>query len=208
MKLSLLPKERIFYDLLEKLAGKAEQGILLFKSLINSWDGQHFEIKELKELEHECDGIVQEIMLRLNKTFITPIDREDIHLLTNELDDLVDIIQTLSKRIDLFQIKEINEELKKMTVVLEKSLVIVVGLIKKMRSLKDSQAILEMCRQIHLLESEGDRIYEAALAGLFQGGFSAIEVIKWKEIYDFMELAIDKCEDISDVLWGIVVKYG
>lgn len=208
MRFSLLPREKIFYDLLEKLAGKAEEAMNLFKLLVESWSHSHSSIQALKDLEHECDLIVHEIMVKLNNTFITPIDREDIHLLAKEIDDLVDIIQTLSKRMVIFQIQEVSMDLKEMTTILEKSIVTVVVIVKKIRNLKKSHEILELCIQIHALENEGDRIFEQSLMNIFQNALDPLEVIKWKEIYDFLELAIDKCEDISDIIWGIVVKYG
>src|SRR3989339_1780513 len=112
MRFSLIPKEKAFYDLLEKLSCKAEESVKLFGTLILSWDSAHHAVKGLKDLEHECDLIVREIMVRLNKTFVTPIDREDIHLLAKKIDDLVDIVQALSKRMVLFQIQEVSDDLK------------------------------------------------------------------------------------------------
>lgn len=208
MKFSLLPREKIFYELLEKLVVKAEAAVKLFKVLIESWDSSHTNIQVIKDLEHECDQIVHEIMVKLNKTFVTPIDREDIHLLAKKIDDLVDIVQALSKRMVLFQIQGVTDDLKEMTVILEKSAAIVVIAIQKIRDLKDPREIFELCIQINTLEHEGDRVFEKALGKLFQNAADPLDVIKWKEIYDFLELAIDKCEDISDIIWGIVVKYG
>lgn len=208
MRFSLLPKEMIFYDLLEKLIITAREGMNLFTDLIENWSISHPSIPKIKDLEHECDLIVHEIMVKLNNTFVTPIDREDIHLLAKEIDDLIDIIHTLTTRLVIFQIQEITNELKEMTAILESSIEIIVILIKKIRSLKHSQEILEFCIQIHTLENEGDQVYEKSLAKIFQNESSSLEVIKWKEIYELIELSIDKCEDISDIIWGIVVKYG
>lgn len=207
MKISLLPKEKIFYDHLEKLAAKLAEGMGMFQSLIHDFKKNHPAISGLENLEHDCDKIVHDIMVRLNKSFITPIDREDIHLLAKEMDDLVDIIQTLSKRMILFEINFITETFKEMAIILEKAIFIVVDLIKKIRSLKDISDILEKCIRIHELENEADVLFEKALGKLFHTD-NPIELIKWKEIYDFLERAVDKCEDISDVIWGIVVKYG
>lgn len=207
MKFSLLPKEKIFYELLEKMAVKAEEAVKLFKVLIESWNSSHASIQGLIDLEHNCDQIVHEIMIKLNKSFVTPIDREDIHLLAKKIDDLVDIVQALSKRMVLFQIQGVTDDLKEMTVILEKSVAIVVIAIQKIRDLKDSHEIFELCIHINTLENEGDHVFEKALGKLFQNATDSLDVIKWKEIYDFLEQAIDKCEDISDIIWGIVVKY-
>ena len=208
MKFSFLPKEKIFYALLEKLALKAEEAVKLFKVLVDSWKGSHPAIQGLIDLEHECDQIVHEIMVKLNKTFVTPIDREDIHLLAKNIDDLVDIVHALSKRMVLFHIQEIKPSLKEMTAILEKAASTLVNAIKKIRDLENSQELFDDCIQIHTFENQGDRAYEMALAQLFQDSPDPLEVIKWKDIYDFIEQAIDKCEDISDILWGIGVKYG
>ncbi len=208
MKFSILPKEKIFYDLLENLTVKAEKTVNLFKVLIESWNISHPGIQAIKDLEHESDQIVHEIMVKLNETFVTPIDREDIHLLSKKINNLIDIIQALSKRMVLFQIQGVTDDLKEMTVILEKSVELVVIAVQKIRELKDSQEIFELCIQIHALENEGDRVFEKALGKIFQNATDPLDVIKWKEIYDFLEQAIDKCEDISDIIWGIVVKYG
>lgn len=208
MRFSLLPKENVFYELLDKLAIKAKDSVKLFKILIESWDGSNVNIQPLIDIEHECDDIVHEIMVKLNKTFITPIDREDIHLLAKKIDDLVDVIQALSKRMVLFQIQKVTDDLKKMTVILENSIEIVATVVQKIRNLKNPNELFDLCIQIHTLENEGDRVFEKALAKIFQNAIDPLYVIKWKEIYESLERAIDKCEDISDVIWGIVVKYG
>lgn len=208
MKFSLLPKESIFYQLLEQLAVKSEIAVKLFKELIESWNHSHPALQKLKDLEHECDQIVHEIMVKLNKTFVTPIDREDIHHLTKKMDDVVDIIHALSERMVLFQIQSVTNDLKEMISVLEEAVSILVAAISQIKDLKDSNKIFELCIQIHTLENRGDRLFEKALGKLFLNTTDSLEVIKWKEIYDFLERGIDTCEDIADIIWGIVVKYG
>ena len=208
MKFSLLPKESIFFQLLEQLSIKAGKAIKLFRELIESWSHSHPALQSLKDLEHDCDQIVHEIMVKLNKTFVTPIDREDIHHLTKKMDDVVDIIQALSERMVLFQVRMVTSDLKEMTTVLEEAIDILVIAISQIRDLKDSKHLLELCIQIHTLENQGDRLFEKALGILFLNALDPLEVIKWKEIYDFLEKAIDICEDIADIIWGIVVKYG
>src|SRR6185503_11220048 len=125
MKFSLLPKEDLFYQLLERLAGKGEEAIKLFRELIGSWNHSHPALQSLKDLEHDCDQIVHEIMVTLNKTFVTPIDREDIQHLTKKMDDVVDIIQSLSERLLLFQVRSITDDLKEMTVILDKAIALI-----------------------------------------------------------------------------------
>lgn len=208
MKFSLLPKGNVFFQLLERLSLKADESVQSFKELIGSWSLSHPALQDLRNLEHECDQIVHEIMVKVNKTFITPIDREDIHQLAKKIDDLVDIVQALSERMSLFQIDHVREDLKEMGEILEQAVKCVVLAIQKIRALKDTSGLFDLCVKIHTLENQGDRIFERALGELFQKEKEPIEIIKWKEIYDFLELAIDKCEDIADILWGIAVKYG
>lgn len=208
MKFSFLPRENIFYQLLERLSVKAEEAVKLFGLLLTAWDRSHPALEELRNLEHGCDQIVHEIMVRLNKTFITPIDREDIHHLTKKIDDLADNVQALSERMALFQVKAITDDLKEMAAVLEKAAGLIVTIVSKIKKIKDPNEILELCIQIHTLENQGDRLFEKALGKLFLNAADPLEVIKWKEIYDFLERAIDTCEDIADITWGIVVKYG
>lgn len=208
MKFSLFPKEKIFYELLEQLVNQAEETVHLFKGVIEAWSPSHPNIEKINTLEHSCDAIIHKIMVKLNKTFITPIDREDIHLLAKRVDDVVDLIQSLTKRMVLFQIPSVTPDLKEMTLILEKAIALVGKGVHKIRELKNTPEIFELCVQIHTLENQGDRVFEKTLGELFQNKADPLEVIKWKDLYNFIEMAIDKCEDISDVIWGIVVKYG
>lgn len=208
MRLSFLPKDKVFFQLLENLANTAEKAVKLFRVLVQEWNPQHPGIVRIRDLEHECDLIVHEIMVKLNKTFVTPIDREDIHLLSKKIDDLVDHIHALSERMVLFHIELVTGELIEMADVLERAMEVAVSAIHKIRDLKDTEAIYEECIQIHTLENQGDRLFEKALGNLFQKNAEPLEVIKWKDIYEFLERAIDACEDIADIIWGIVVKYG
>lgn len=208
MKFSLMPKASIFYQLLERLAVNAEKSVQLFKELIGSWNHAHPALQQLKDLEHDCDKIVHEIMVKLNKNFVTPIDREDIHHLAKEMDDVVDIVQGLSQRMVLFQVNSITSELKEMSSVLEEAIAIIVICVSQIKDLKEPSKLFELCIQVHTLENRGDRLFEIALGKLFDKGTDPLEVIKWKEIYSFLERGIDTCEDIADVIWGIVIKYG
>lgn len=208
MKFSLLPKANVFFRLLTQLTINAEKTVELFKELVYSWNPSHPALQNIKNLEHESDLIVHEIMVRLNKSFITPIDREDIHLLTKTMDDVIDTIHALSERMVLFQVRSITDDLKEMTTILEKTVALLVRLVPLIKDIKDPKEIFELCIQVHTLENEGDRHFEKSLGQLFLNAPDPLEVIKWKEIYDFLETAIDTCEDIADIIWGITVKYG
>jgi uncharacterized protein len=208
MKFSLFPKETIFYELLEQLTSHAEQTILLFQKLLESWHPSHPALQELKKIERDGDQIVHKIMVKLNQTFVTPIDREDIHHLAKTLDDIIDLIQALGARMALFKIDHITPELKEMASVLEKAIKVLGLAIPQVKELKDGERLFKLCIEIHTLENQGDQLFEKSLASLFIDTKDPIEIIKWKEIYDFIEEAIDTCEDVADIIWGIIVKYG
>lgn len=208
MRFSLLPRERVFYQLLSELALKASKGAAIFKDLVDHWTLTDTRLQELVDLEHECDLIVHTIMMRLNKTFVTPIDREDIHHLAKKLDDLVDLAQGLSERMCLFGIQQVKPEFKEMTALFAEAAEKVSKATEMIERHMNSPEISKLCIEIHTIENKGDRIFEKALAALFRDGAEALDVIKNKEIYDFIERALDRCEDIADILWGIVVKYG
>jgi uncharacterized protein len=208
MRFSLLPRDRIFYQLLERLAETAEVTVKRFGEMTRTWTPSHQGVQEIRDLEHACDLIVHEIMIKLNKTFVTPFDREDIQELARKIDDLVDSLHALSERMVLFKIKHIRNELKEMAILLEEAMAHAVKAIRGIRNLKNTGAIHKDCIQIHTLENQGDRLFEKALGTLFEPGAEPLEVIKWKELYDFLETAVDECEDIADIVWGIVVKYG
>lgn len=208
MRLSFLPKDKTFFQHLEKLALTAEKTVNKFHEMLVTWDPTSSDVQSIKNLEHECDAIVHEIMVKLNKTFVTPIDREDIHSLCKKIDDLVDNIYALSERMKIFKIQSVKKELIEMAEILQQAMNIAVSAIQKIEKLKNTQLIFNQCLEIHALENQGDRLYGKALAALFEANNNPIDIIKWKDIYNFMEKAIDESEDIADIVWGIAVKYG
>jgi|JI9StandDraft_1071089.scaffolds.fasta_scaffold15424_5 predicted phosphate transport protein (TIGR00153 family) len=208
MRLSFLRKERGFYTLLESLSLEAQGAVKIFLELIDSWQHSHPSLQTIRDIEHTCDKLVHEIMVKLHKTFITPIDREDIHKLAKRIDDLVDIPHAVTERLELFEINKINPEFKELVGVLAQAVDLVVLAITKLRENKKRTEILDCCLAINRLENQGDRVFERALSRLFHDAKDPFAVIKWKELYDSIEQAIDRCEDIADILWGVVVKYG
>lgn len=208
MRFNFFRKSQVFYDLLEELVFSAEKASLIFQDLLNSWSPTHPAIQEIKSLERSCDKIVHQIMVKLHKTFVTPIDREDIHTLASKIDDLIDIIESLTSRMLLYQIKLIPNELKDMSQVLSNAISILKLSVQGIRNLLHSKEILEYCVQIHTLENQGDCLFEKALGNLFLNSMPSLDVIKWLNLYESLENGIDRCEDIADIIWGIVGKYG
>jgi uncharacterized protein len=208
MAFSLIPREEKFFDLFDQQVKALLEAATTFRSLVKDWSPDHPAIQKLRDLEHECDITTHEIMDKLNRTFVTPMDREDIHELAKELDDVIDIIQAISERMLLFRIKETTEDLVELSRILEEAVANVTKAVTSIRQLNRPRRILDYCIEINRLENRGDRTQEKAIENLFNNSKDAIEIIKWKEIYDFAEAAIDKCEDVANTIEGIVVKYG
>jgi len=208
MAFSLIPKEEKFWDLFEQQAKSIEEAAHVFLDLAREWHDKHPGIARLRDLEHECDITTHEIMDKLNRTFVTPIDREDIHQLAKELDDVVDIIQAVSERMLLYNIAKTTDDLIELARTLEEAVVTVSKAVTAIRELNRPRRILDYCIEINRLENRGDRTSERAIGNLFDTNKDPMEVLKWKEIYDSTEGAIDKCEDIANIIEGIVVKHG
>jgi uncharacterized protein Yka (UPF0111/DUF47 family) len=203
---SLIPKEMIFFDLFEEAAKNAHQGALALVDLLENFTNVPDKVKRIKDIEHAGDKITHTTIEKLNQTFITPLDREDIHELICRLDDIIDLIDTAVARMHLYKIDKVTEDAKALGRVLVKATSIIIELLPKMRNLKLSSSLLQDCIAIHTQENEGDRIEQHALASLFENGHDPIFIIKWKDIYEELESATDRCEDVANVIEGIVLK--
>lgn len=208
MAFSLIPKDEKFFDLLEQQVHTIVQAATLFRSMVESWKLDHEAIGKLKELEHEGDITTHEIIDKLNRTFVTPIDREDIHVLATELDDVIDFVQGISALMILFRIEKPTDDLVELAKILEEAASNVAKAVENVRDLSRPRRILDYCIEVNRLENRGDRSWERAIGNLFNNTNNPMDVIKWKEIYDATEAAIDKCEDLANTIEGIVVKNG
>lgn len=203
---NLLPKDRGFFDLFDEAARNVHRGATQLLELLEAYDRLAALAPGIKDTEHEGDRLTHETIGRLNQTFITPLDREDIHRLAAGLDDIVDRIDAAVARLVLYKIARPSEDAKKMARCLVKATGIIVEAMRNLRNLKNRDAILHACVDVHTCENEGDQIEQHALATLFEGHYDPIEVIKWKDIYDDLEAATDHCEDVANVLEAIVLK--
>jgi uncharacterized protein len=161
-------------------------------------------VASIKDLEHEADHITHSVIDRIHKVFVTPIDREDIHLLAQELDDVIDMIDGCARRASMFQIRGSREGARRLTEVLIRATEAIEWAVT---SMKQSKIVEARSREIKRLEEEGDALYNAAVAELFAGSPDPLEVIKWKELYDTIERALDQCEDVANVLESISIKH-
>jgi predicted phosphate transport protein (TIGR00153 family) len=205
---SFIPKEEKFFDLLEEAVENAIKAATTFRTMVENWSLTSPDIQKIRDLEHEGDRMTHEVIDKLNRTFITPIDREDILALTSEIDDVVDILQATTDRMQIYRIGQITPHLKKMADVVVKSTEVIGKAVKSLRDLSHSRRTLDFCIEANRLENEGDTLLKEALRDLFadQQNPNVLEVLKWKEIYEATEYATDKCEDIANVIEGIVVK--
>ena len=203
---SFFPKDEKFFDMFERASSNLIRAGNAFKDLLDDFTNIEHKVKNIKDIEHEGDIITHEIFDKLNRTFITPIDREDIHQINSEVDDVLDFILATADRLLLYKIKKPTPETLKLTDVLISAIEILGKAVNSLKDRKHSRRTLDYCVEINRLENEGDMLHKSAIAELFSDGKDAVEIIKWNDIYDHLESAIDKCEDVADTVEGIVVK--
>ena len=205
-RFSLIPREEKFYDDFKAMADQLRMGARLLEEMVASDPPIADKAHEIKEVEHKCDFLTHEIIQRLNKTFVTPIDREDIHLLARTLDDVMDAIDDAAALIPLYRIEKCRTGTRELTRVISAQ---ADELRKAIDSLENKHAnILDHAVEINRLENEADRIHQNAIGQLFDEERDAIVVMKWKEILDVLEDATDAAEDVANLLENIVVKHG
>ncbi len=202
----LFPREIDFFEIFDRAALNLTKAASLLVSLMENFDNIEERVKEMYEVEQDGDILTHEIMKKLNKTFITPIDREDLHALASRLDDVLDLIWGAVDRLLVFKVKESTKE----AISMSKDLLATVEVIHKaIHKLKDKNYshVQEYCIEINRLENRVDRDFRDALGRLFDEVQDPVLIIKWKEIYEHLENASDKCEDVANVLEAIVLKY-
>jgi predicted phosphate transport protein (TIGR00153 family) len=206
--MKLIPRDEKFYDLFEALAVKIEEGGALFMDILADYKHSEPKVPKLKEIEHEADTITHRTYEKMHRTFLTPLDREDIYTLVNKMDSVLDMIEASVARMYLYKVKEPREELHVLARILVQAIAKIKEVVFALRDKKKSQMIVAACVDINTLENEGDYVTRTAVARLFEGEKDAIELIKWKEILERIEDALDLCEDVSNIVEGIVLKHG
>lgn len=204
--MNLIPRDRSFFKLFSRQAKKVLKASELFKEFVEVYQDLETYSERFSEIEHDGDIAAHEIIDRLNRSFITPLDQEDIHALAHNLDDVVDLIEATAGRTLLYQIPRPTEEMKALADIVLKATRELSKAVDSLDSMKHSRRILDYCIEINRLENEGDRILRETLQRLFNETTDPILLLKWKEIYESLELVIDKCEDIANIIEGIVVK--
>jgi uncharacterized protein len=204
MRLSLVPKEREFFRLFSEMAANVEKAGELLVALMNNFAEAKSFTRQILEHEHVGDKIVHDIVQRLNKTFVTPLEREDIYDLASTMDEILDNIEATADMMLLYKVSEVDPRAREMAVVISKATSVLRkctdGLEKRSKNLRDYWI------EVNRLENDGDRLYRDAVAELFNGDMKCTDIIKWKDVYGTLERAIDDCEHVANILESIVLK--
>jgi predicted phosphate transport protein (TIGR00153 family) len=201
----LIPREERFYANFISLADEIRAGARLLDDMLSSDPPKADRANEIKEVEHKCDFLTHDIIQRLNKTFVTPIDREDIHSMARALDDIMDAIDDAAALIPLYDITTLRWGTRELARVISESADQVRAALTQLEKRK---GVLDHVVEINRLENEADRIHKEAVGRLFAEERDAIAVMKWKELFDLLEDATDRCEDVANLMENIVVKHG
>lgn len=204
LRFRLVPRDESFYELFVRLARKVEDAGLAYQDLISDYQDVGRKAGRLRDLEHEADEVTHEIMKRLNTVFVTPLDHEDIHRLASRLDDVVDHVEAAADLFVLHKIEQPLPEMKSQADVLVQTCTVTRQALETLPRFHDLE---QHWVEVNRLENEGDRIYRRAVADLFGGDHRAMDVLKWKDIIDEVEGAIDQLEDVSNMLEAIALKH-
>ena len=204
-----LPKDRVFYDLFEKVAGNVALMGSQLKEVVNEvdFDKRASLITQLEDLEHDNDELTHRIFTELGRNFITPFDREDIHYLASALDDVADYIYASAKKINFYRVNPNDSGLQKLADMIEQSALQVRNAVVGLRNMRNMRQMTEALVKINSIENQADDIFDMSIERLFATETDAKEVIKKREIYQAMEIVTDKCEDASNVIESIIIKY-
>jgi predicted phosphate transport protein (TIGR00153 family) len=204
MAFSIIPRDKQFFAEFLSLAEEVRSGARALRQMIASDPPDISKAEAIKDIEHACDRTTRSIIDRLNRTFITPLDREDIHALAGSLDDVMDAIDAAAAVIRLYKITKVRHGAKRLVDIVCDS---IDGINEALAALERRDGVLELAAKVKQLEHEADRVHQDAIVELFDQERDPIAVIKWKEIFDFLEAATDRCEDVANLLEGVVVKH-
>lgn len=203
MAFRLIPRDEGFFDLFNELAKRLLTSAALLRDLFAHPERLEELAAAVKVVEHEADHLTHDVSMRLDSSFITPLDREDIHTLAQELDNVVDLINGTARRATMFHIHETREPAKKLCEILMQQ---VKHLERAVTQIRDPRAVAMATREVKALEAQGDTIYHDAMVVLFAGTPDPLDVMKWKEIYDTLEETLDRCQTVAIVLESISLK--
>ena len=204
MRLSLMPKKSVFFTLFSQHAQNALEAAQALDKLVNDFTSLEDKVRDIHAIEHYGDKLTHQIIQELNGTFVTPLDREDIVGLASKLDDVTDVCWDTAEMISLYKVTSIRPAAIRQA----HTLVQAAGeVVESLRNLEKLEGLEPHWIKIHTFENEGDQVWREAVEELFAGSDDAIEIIKWKDIYSLVEVAIDRCEDVANIVETIMVKH-
>ena len=204
MRFRLIPREESFFLSFQEFAGQLRKGSGLLEEMLATEPPLSDKEHEIKEVEHRCDFLTHEIIQRLNKTFVTPIDREDIHSIARSLDDVMDAIDNVAALLPLYRITTVRPGARELSKVISSQCD---EIRRAFEALEKRTGVMDRSVEINRLENEADRIHKRSVGQLFDEERDAVAVMKWKEIFDLLEAATDRCEDVANLLENVIVKH-
>jgi predicted phosphate transport protein (TIGR00153 family) len=202
---SFLPREEQYFSLFSQMTSYIYDASRALVEMVNDKDGRYEEhARRIKAIEHECDELTHSISTRLNKSFITPFDREDIYMMSSALDDIVDLINDTARAMVMYGVTESTAHSRRFADVIQR---MAVELHEIVKTLERPNGISPRLGELHRLENEGDDIYHTAIAELFQNATEPLVVIKWKDIYEKLESAVDRCENVANIIESVIIKH-
>jgi uncharacterized protein len=206
MGFSFLPKEFEFFDMFDELSSHCINASKQFQEMMNKTVFDENDVKKVKEIERTADKIVFSIVEKLDKTFITPFDREDIHALAHELDSVIDLVLKVCNHMKIYKISEINPKFKNEARLIERSISALNKAVNGLRNMKEPKTVQRYCNEVNVIEDEGDQLRNEVMEELFGEHNDAIYIMKWKDIFQFAEKVLDQCDDVAKIIESILVK--
>ncbi len=206
-KLSLIPKEKKFFVFFEQSAQNVVKIAQQLKDMVNVWENVKERVSIINDLEHQGDAITHQVFEQLHRSVITPFDREDIALLAHSLDDLADFIHAAADAMLLYKVAHPTNRAKELADLVVQAVMEVERAVSEIHDHFGRKELMQHCVEINRLENLGDSVYRSAMAELFDESIDIRSLIKWREIYTYMESVMDRCEDVANILEGVAIKY-
>ena len=203
-RFSLVPRNEYFFADFVQLSEEIRKGARSLKTMLSSDPPDMGRADEIKDIEHTCDGLTRSIIDRLNRTFVTPLDREDIHALAISLDDVMDAIDAAAAVMRLYKIQQVRQGARRLAEIVCDSMD---RITEALGALEKRTGVLELAARVNQLEREADRVHQDAIVALFDHETDPITVIKWKEVYENLESASDRCEDVANIIEGVILEH-
>ena len=207
MRFPFLPREEKFFGLFNKSAENMHQAANALNDLVTNWELVGSKVAEITEIEHRGDTITHDIIAQLHRTFIPPFDREDIALLAHTMDDIVDFIHAAADAMFIYKVEEPTERARELAEILVRAVTEVETAVRGLGDRARLKNVLTNCVEINRLENMADRVFRMAMSDLFEADTDVARIIKWREIYEHMEAATDRCEDVANVIEGVALKH-